>query len=109
LVGFAFVEGYFYKATINHINGDKLDNRPENLEWVTLAKNSSLEWETGLVNLNGENHPSSILTSKKVIIIRELIKKGINCNKISILAGVSAAAIYKIKNGINWKSVSCQL
>ncbi|AUO79145.1 endonuclease [Salinibacter phage M8CRM-1] len=39
LVAFAFVEGYFKNAEVNHKNGDKRDNRPSNLEWITKAEN----------------------------------------------------------------------
>ena len=34
--------------TVNHINGNKSDNRLENLEVLTLAENTVHQWRTGL-------------------------------------------------------------
>ncbi|MDH5099776.1 NUMOD4 motif-containing HNH endonuclease [Lactobacillus kefiranofaciens] len=39
LVALAFVPGHFDGAVVNHKNENKLDNRAQNLEWVTVRSN----------------------------------------------------------------------
>jgi hypothetical protein len=39
LVAMAFCDGYFYKADVNHIDGDKSNNISSNLEWCTRSEN----------------------------------------------------------------------
>lgn len=48
LVGLAWCAGYADGLTINHINGNPLDNRAENLEWITLPENIKKGYEDGL-------------------------------------------------------------
>lgn len=105
LVGFAHVSGYEPGLTINHVNGNKLDNRAENLEWVSLSANTEHQWATGLVNLRGDNHPAKKLSSRQVVYIRRLAKKGISCHSLAVIAGVSNSIISLIIQGKRWNSV----
>lgn len=105
LIGMAFVPGYKKELTINHINGIKTDNRIENLEWISRSDNSKHEWETGLVNLNGENSKSSKLTQRQVLHIRSALKKGVSANSLAIIANLNPSTIYLIGNGKRWASL----
>lgn len=102
LIAMAWVPGYQEDLTVNHIDGNKTNNSINNLEWVSLARNSQHEWETGLVNLRGENHPGSKLTSKQVVYIRRMLAQGISANAIAVITNLSSETIYKISNGKTW-------
>ena len=48
IVALNWVDGYRDGLTVNHINGNKLDDRIENLEWVTREDNIRIGYKTGL-------------------------------------------------------------
>jgi hypothetical protein len=48
IIALVFVENIDSKPEVNHINGNKFDNRPENLEWVTSSENKIHALATGL-------------------------------------------------------------
>lgn len=72
LVAKAFIPKIEGKNEVNHINGDKTDNRKENLEWCTKSENIRHAFRTGLKDYHGSKGPSA----RKVIDTRTGIVYG---------------------------------
>jgi hypothetical protein len=49
----------FNKPTVNHLDGDKLNNRPGNLAWATYEEQMAHAIKMGLCNISGQNNPMS--------------------------------------------------
>lgn len=92
-------EAYLGKSdlTINHKNGDKRDNRAENLEYMTIAENNRHAIEVLGVNNVGENNPRSRLTDEQVQEIRTSTKKS---SELAKQYGISRDYVRQIIRGV---------
>lgn len=72
LVAIAFIPNPENKPEVNHLFGNKLDNRASMLEWATKSENQKHAFINGLKKpVKGENHYNSKLTNNQVIEIRK--------------------------------------
>lgn len=86
--------------TVNHVNGEKKDNRPENLEVVTLSENLRHAFRIGLKQQWGQTNPAAKLTDDQVVIIRETYARGgVSQEKLAQQFGVTFQTISNIVRG----------
>lgn len=93
------------KPFVNHKNGNKADNRAENLEWCTTSENIIHAYRTGLERKAlGEHHHAAKMTDEQV---RQFKHEWAHDRKMSRKQyaeklGVSEAALKDIIRGRSW-------
>lgn len=105
LVAQAFIPNPENKPEVNHINGDKTDNRVENLEWATSQENQ-VHAVAVLGKGFGEDHGMSEITEQTAHRICSMFVMGYQNKRISELLGVTVRIVSGIRRGITWKHVS---
>lgn len=93
---------------VNHIDGNKMNNSVDNLEWVSCSDNIRHAVMNNLMPnhyyaYNGETNPRCKLTDNQISEIRNLYSQGIKSPMLSKMFGVSKSHIcaivkHKIRN-----------
>lgn len=75
LVAQAFVPNPENKAFVNHIDGNKLNNNKENLEWVSPSENSVHAYNTGLRKPNRTKSVTQFSLDGELIMIFDSLRE----------------------------------
>lgn len=106
LVAMAFVPNPENLPFVNHINGIKADNRPENLEWCTSKQNLAHARRVGLlIPPVGERSSGAKLKSGDIIKIRKMRQLGTTLKSIGHTFGVHENTIASVVNCRTWKHI----
>lgn len=108
LVLAAFVANTREGIQVNHKNGNRADNRIENLEWVTPRENVLYSFRVlKRVPLRGDKVGGAKFTDEKVRHIRRAYAAGgITQEQLAAQFGVMRRTIGKIVNRERWKHVA---
>ena len=87
-----------------HLDGNKHNNRINNLAWVTPQENCAHKEIHG-TSPKGKRNPKAILVEEDIPIIRKRLQAGEFARVIAFDFGVSGATISDIKIGRRWKHV----
>lgn len=103
LVAETFIPNPKGKCCVNHINGNRLDNRLENLEWVTWSENTLHAHRTGLAT-----HVPGVEASKKKTVDIASNKVYASVSEAAAAKGMKVSTLSKMLTGVNRNKTTLQ-
>lgn len=105
LVAQNFIDNPECKPEVNHINGNKLDNSVENLEWCTRFENQQHAVKNGL-QAKGERQHLSKITPDEVRVMRRIYnKKEFSSHRLAKIFSLHQTSVSDILSFRTWKHI----
>jgi hypothetical protein len=106
----AFISNDFNKPQVNHIDGNKLNNKISNLEWMSNSENQLHAYSLGLQpSRAGENNIKAKITNKNVTELKVLYNSGKTIIDISKMMNINVSIIRNIIYGRTWKTNTIEI
>lgn len=105
LVAETFIPNIHNAESVNHIDGNKTNNKVENLEWCSSGENFRKAYHAGLIakgNLNG----NSIFNEEQVRFIRDAYKSGYSERRLARVFNTTHDVIDDIISRKSYSNVS---
>lgn len=89
---------------VNHIDGNKQNNRVENLEYVTRSENVRHAFALGLARspfsgVSGDMHPRTKINERDVASLRDEFLQGVPRRELAAKYGISYYTVWDITTG----------
>lgn len=108
LVAEYFISNPLELPQVNHKDGDKNNNRVENLEWCTNDFNMNHAIAQCLIK-QAEDRSNSKCTNESLMCLQELIDCGFTIKQLSIVYGIHKQVMSQIIRGNEYKSLNLHL
>jgi len=93
------------KLTVNHIDGNKLNNQLKNLEIISRSENTKHGWKNGLIKTRyGEKNGNVKLKKHQVLSIKKLRGQK-SQRELAKMFEVSQGTIYKVQKNKTWVNI----
>lgn len=104
LVARSFIPNPENKREVNHIDGNKLNNHIDNLEWVTSKENKEHNKKLGITRI-GSRHQNSIINEEIALEIKKMLHQGVKQKDIAKLFGIGESIVSEVKLEKTWVHV----
>ena len=105
LVAETFIPNPRKEKTVNHIDGNKTNNKVENLEWCSFSENFNKAYNDGLVP-KGAYNGNAIFNDEQIRFIRDAYKSGYSGRRLARVFNTTHDVIDDIISRKSYSNVS---
>lgn len=106
LLAEAYIDNPMDFSDVNHIDGDRKNNKLENLEWLSHGDNIKHSYKLNNRSATGVKNANCITTEEEVNEICHYLSSGFKSSQIRDL-GYNYSLVRKIKRRAGWIHISC--